>query len=166
MKQSLAVLLAVSFILVGCDKPEKSPNASSSETAPAGAIVASPVALESASSTPNKSVEAKTADAVDSPVVIDDQQVAAEKPHKVRRPAPRVGVKLPPLRLDMRLPDGLLTESATGSNDLPHTLLPRLVDAGEPPSLVHLSGRLLQPKPNERQDALVDGAEIQLEFRH
>lgn len=167
MKQNLAIWLFVSFALAGCDQPSSIRDSAVQEPVKASAVETPSATPEPVAPQIEPDMNAQQALSADKPAVHDQKpSTTASKPHppQVRATPSGPVIQLPPLRLDMRLPDELSSDSDVGEVEGFPALLPRLVDAEEPPSLMHLSGRLLPP--NERQDVLVDGAEIQLEFKH
>jgi hypothetical protein len=190
----VALTLALG-LLVGCDEPPKppapipaplktEPEASPPAPAesvepmladqPAAAPVAEPVPAPKPAAEPRRETRAAPPDKA--PVAASSKPKATEKPSSkavakpVTKPKPRVE-PLPPVKLDLRLPDELVQQLEPGEplEKLPERepLLPPLfVEKPAEPGPYQLNGRLIT---NDRDDDYwdsVEGAELQIEFRN
>jgi hypothetical protein len=186
MKAFRAVALPLAFgLLVACDEPPKPPaplpeppRTEAAAAAPASSAVPAKPASEATSKLVPEVLPVTPTNP--KPVTMPPERAAPpDKAPTVARVIPRSVEKptanakresLPPVKLDLRLPDELVEDLQAGEaleNPAEQTLLPPLfVEKPAEPGPYQLNGRLIT---NERVDDYwdsVEGAELQIEFRN
>lgn len=167
MRLFFAVLVVV--LLVGCDREEsrpKPPSPTSQAPAPSSANTPAPAVSEPVFETPPQQ---------DEPADIEIEAVAepevppkADLTVKVRPSAPRKArtppaeETLPAPELDLSLPEDWM-ETLEEGEPTESALLPPLFTTPEGEPAVHVSGRLIPWV--ERDETVIDGAQLDFEFR-